>query len=335
MMDSPARTLRLAARGAGNMITHRPLCVSFEVTYRCNARCQHCHLGGPLPDEIQAPPERFAELSRTLKPVVAQVSGGEPMLRRDLEDIVSGIRSPDKPPFIVLTTNATRLTRERYERLRRAGVDEFSISFDYPDERHDEFRRVPGLFSRIENLLRDIRDVDRKGITLAGVVHRKNYHELYDMAEFARKWNVHMNFSTYTWLRTQEKEGWLIPEEELHELEAMLNRLREHKRRYNTIRTSEYVFERMPEFFRTRGIPGCRAGDRFFIVNPAGTLSPCGLVIKEYATRQDLRRQFTATNTCTDCYTSIRANTEKSLGYQLRDALSTAFSRRNVIEAEA
>ncbi len=127
----------------------------------------------------------------------------------------------------------------------------------------------------------------------------------------------------------------MIPEEELPELEAMLDRLREHKSRHATIRTSEYVFENMPRFFRNEGVPGCRAGDRFFIVNPAGTLSPCGLVIKQYPTVRAMRNEFTRTNTCQDCYTSIRANTEKPMSWQFRDAISTALTRRNGHEVTA
>ena len=91
-----SRTMACAKRGAQNYFSKRPFCVSFEVTYRCNARCQHCHLGDPIKNEKIASPERFGELAREIRPVVAQVSGGEPLLRKDLEDIIRAIRVPGK-----------------------------------------------------------------------------------------------------------------------------------------------------------------------------------------------------------------------------------------------
>lgn len=154
-MGSFRRALSLVYRGLRNYLTKRPLCISFEVTHSCNAKCIHCHLHGPV-EEQRASPERLGEICRELSPVVAQASGGEPLLRKDLEQIIHAWRVPNRAPFIVVTTNATLLTLERYRSLREAGVAEFSISLDYPDDRHDTFRGVPGLFRRIEKLIQDL-----------------------------------------------------------------------------------------------------------------------------------------------------------------------------------
>jgi len=115
---SKTRQLALGLRGVKNFFGKKPLCVSFEITYSCNARCQHCHLGGMIKDEKRASPE----------PVVAQISGGEPLLRKDLKDIIQAIYRPQRPPYIVITTNAALLDEKKYRELREAGVDEFSLS---------------------------------------------------------------------------------------------------------------------------------------------------------------------------------------------------------------
>ncbi len=312
--------LSMAGRGIGNYFTSRPFCVSFEITYACNARCKHCHLGGPNPGEKKAAPEEFAARCREIKPVVAQVSGGEPLLRKDVEDIVSALKRDNKPPYIVLTTNGALLTPGKHRRLREAGVDAFSLSFDFPDERHDTFRGIPGLFNKITKLLETVKADDCNGIALSAVVQRKNFRELFKMAEFARQWNVKMNFSTYTWLRTENMD-YMIPKEEIPELEGMIARLKEHKYKHGTIVASDFVFDKMVEFFQQKSIGGCRAGDRFFVVNPDATLSPCGLIIRDYTSRKELRKDFIPTNTCAECYTSIRANTEKPVRYLIKDSL--------------
>jgi MoaA/NifB/PqqE/SkfB family radical SAM enzyme len=321
-MESKARTRSLARRGIANFLKRRPFCISFEVTYNCNARCRHCHLGGNAndPHETRASAAVFGELSRRLKPVVAQVSGGEPLLRPDLEDIIRAMRVPDRAPYIVLTTNGALLTRARYDRLIAAGVDEFSLSFDYPDERHDEFRAVPGLFGKIRSLMESFGPGEAKAITLSGVVQRTNVRDLEAMAEQARAWGVRMNYSTYTWLRTQKKE-FMIPPEEMDEFKAVVGRLLDHKRRFDTIYTSEYIFRNMIAFFETGSVPGCRAGRRFFVVNPNGTLSPCGLIIRDYESPRQLRRDFLKHNDCTYCYTSIRGGSERPVKYLIKDNL--------------
>lgn len=320
-MSSFLRNASLGKRGIKNYFTKRPFCVSFEVTYSCNARCNHCHLGGAV-DEVRVTAERYAELCRGIKPVVAQVSGGEPMLRRDLIQIIKALKVPKRPPYIVLTTNGTLLTKEKYQSLREAGVDEFSLSFDYPDERHDEFRGVPGLFKRIKTLMDKINSVENNGITLSGVVQSKNFRELTRMAELAREWKVRMNFSTYTWLRTNKKE-FMIPKEDLPELREIIQRLIEFKRKHKTVFTSDYVLGKMLEFFEKETIDNCRAGERFFIVNPDGTLSPCGLIIQKFNSQKEIIENFSENNTCGDCYTSIRSNTEKPIKHLIKDSLKS------------
>ncbi len=315
------RTFSMATRGIGNFLNRRPFCVSFEVTYSCNAFCKHCHLGGPVEEE-RASAERYAELCREIKPVVAQISGGEPLLRKDIEDIVRTIRIENRAPYIVLTTNGTLLSKQKYFKLREAGVDEFSLSFDFPDERHDEFRGVPGLFQRIENLIREINHLPDNGITLSGVVNRENFRELIRMAELAKKWKVRINFSTYTWLRTDKKE-FMVPKHDLDELKEIIKKLREFKKRHKTVYVSDYVFKEMITFFEKESIGNCRAGERFFVVNPDGTLSPCGLILKKFRSQREIIEKFTATNECGDCYTSIRANTEKPARYLIRDSLKS------------
>lgn len=319
-MDSRARVRRLARRGISNFLWRRPFCISFEVTYNCNAQCKHCHLGGAgnNPRETRAPAERFGELARRFKPVVAQVSGGEPLIRPDILDIVRAIRVSDRPPYVVLTTNGALLTRAMYDDLIKAGVNEFSLSFDYPDERQDAFRSIPGLFGKIRTLMESFGPAVPKAITLSGVVQRDNFRLLPAMAEQARAWGVKMNFSTYTWLRTQKKE-FMIPAEEIGELRATIDRLLEQKRRYETIFTSDYVFHNMIAFFENESVPNCRAGSRFFVVNPNGALSPCGLIIKDYDSLRQLRREFLKRNDCTYCYTSIRGNSERPVKYLIKD----------------
>ncbi len=316
-MRSLRRDLRLLRQGIINYFSGKPYCVSFEVTYSCNARCRHCHLGGPVANEKRASAAEFGHLSRWLHPVVAQISGGEPLLRSDLEEIIRAIHRPEYPPYIVVTTNGALLTPTRYERLRRAGVDEFSLSLDYPDERHDEFRGIPGLFRKIENLMAELAPLKEKAITLSCVIQNDNFRSLLPLVELGRKWGVRVNFSTYTYLRTKDKSLMISPEN-MPAFREEIQKLLKYKKKNGTIYTSDYIFRLMPRYFERGELPHCRAGQRFLVVNPDGRLSPCGLILRYYDSYEDLQ-SFRRQNKCGACFTSIRAGTERPPRYLILD----------------
>ncbi|MFC1692743.1 radical SAM protein [Candidatus Latescibacterota bacterium] len=324
-MNSFVRTLSLARRGIINYFTKRPFCVSFEITHNCNARCRHCHREGAV-DKLRASPERFGEIFHELKPLVIQISGGEPLLRRDGEQVIEALKQPDGTPYIIFVTNAALLTEEKYYSLLEKGVDFFSISLDYPDERHDKFRNIPGLFRNIETLITKLDSSKDKAITLNSVVQSNNYRELPRMAELARDWSVAINFSPYTWLRTHDK-SYMIPKEEIPEFKRIVKLLIEFKKNYNTVRTADSFFYDMVDFFENESVPNCRAGERFLVVNPDGTLSPCGLIITDYPSWEALKEGFTKNNTCTYCHTCIRSSTENPFNNLITGALQILKAR--------
>lgn len=311
--------LGLARRAVGNYLGRRPYCASFELTYTCNARCKHCHRGPPVPGEVRASPEQLLRICQEIRPVVAIMSGGEPLLRRDLPEIIRLFKNEAGPIRVFVNTNASLLPR-RYAELDAAGTDEFLISLDYPDERHDEFRAIPGLFRKIESFIAGLSPRERDRVVFQTVFQSGNFRDGPRMAELARDWGVNINFSAYTTLRTHD-DSLLIPEEELPAFEAVVEELLELKEEHGRILTSDWVMQCMVGYFRGDDLGVCRAGERSLVVNPDGTLSPCGLIIEDYPNRQALVEGFTRHNTCTACFTSTRANSERPARHLFLDHL--------------
>jgi len=312
--------LEFVRRGAFNLLTKRPLAISLEITHSCNANCKHCDKGGMIPGEVLAPPERFGAIVRELKPLVAQISGGEPLLRDDVFEIVREIKHWGHLPYVVFVTNAWLLNEQNYRKLKELGVDEFSISLDFPDERHDDNRGIPGLYDHLSETLPRLASYGNCDITLISVIRRETVPELPRLAEHAVMWNVKINFSAYTSLRTGDTEK-LVSQEELKFLRKQIDYLIDFKRRTGRVFTSEYVLNRYYEFFARGGyMPHCRAGIRSLVVNPDGRLAPCAMQHVSFDTREELLSSFSRTNTCGGCYVSLRANTEKSVRQQLKDA---------------
>jgi MoaA/NifB/PqqE/SkfB family radical SAM enzyme len=313
--------LSMLAKGMRNLALKKPLAVSFEITHSCNCNCQQCDKGGRISDEILASPSRFGELAGQLRPVISQISGGEPLLREDIDEIITEVRTLGKPGLMVLVTNAELLTEDRYLHLKEMGIDEFSISLDFPDERHDKNRRNPGLYRHLDELLPRLASHGHRDITLISVIREQNLEDLPAMAEQALRWNISINFSAYTTLRTHDASLTIRPER-LALLRKQIDYLIEFKKRTGRLFTPVSVLNRYYEFFANGGqIPGCRAGIRCLVINPDGNLAPCAMFHTDaYPTQKELIENFSATNTCGGCYVSMRANAEKSIGTLLKDA---------------
>jgi len=322
-MDSPRRTaLRFLTQGAVNYFTNKPLTISFEVTHSCTANCRHCDKGGAK-SEVLAPPERFRAIHDEIRPVVAQISGGEPLLRDDVLDIVRAFKNPGGPPFIVLVTNGSLLTLERYRELKEGGMDQLSVSLDFPDERHDDNRRVPGLYQHLSELLPRISEMGSNDVSLITAITRENVPYLVDIVKRAEEWGVLVNFSLYTKLRTADETLLISSDEDVRRFREAVERLIELKRKSGRIVSTEYVLRRCVEFVEKGSIPNCQAGKRCLVVNPDGSLFPCAMKTDvRYWSHKELVEEFSNNNTCGECYISMRANTEKGVWRMLKDGFS-------------
>lgn len=132
-----------------------------SVTDRCNFRCGYC-----MPQSVFGPGYRFmrrdelldpSELMRLLEAFAAlgvrklRLTGGEPLLRPDLTELVERAAGIDEIEDIALTTNAALLTAERARDLREAGVRRVNISLDALDE--TVYRRINPIPTPLQQVL--------------------------------------------------------------------------------------------------------------------------------------------------------------------------------------
>ena len=302
---------KLVTRGIHSYIAKRPIVVSYEVTLSCNCNCRHCDLGGIIKDEKQIKPEEYRDLTQRLKPLAAQISGGEPLLRKDITAIVKAIKQSGVQ-YLILVTNGVLLNESNYLQLRKAGVDQFSVSLDFPDERHDEFRRRPGLYARLEQSLPRLAKLGFRDIILNTAITKANVREILPLAKKAAEWGVDISYSAYTALRTGNKDYCLNYEEDLEILRQAINELIILKRQGIYLTNPELTLRDTLKFFEQGHMPNCKAGIRFLIVMPDGSLVPCSLHRNKYATRKEMIENFSRTNQCDNCYVAIRSYSEMS-----------------------
>src|SRR4051812_34587809 len=94
-----------------------PVLVHFEVTQRCNARCGFCDYWKTDASEKDRELKSFAEAARFFDPMLVTWTGGEPLLRRDLEALVSAVNGAIRLKYVTLITHGGMLSPERAQSL--------------------------------------------------------------------------------------------------------------------------------------------------------------------------------------------------------------------------
>jgi MoaA/NifB/PqqE/SkfB family radical SAM enzyme len=304
--------IRMTTKEIHNYVTNRPIVVSYEVTLSCNCNCHHCDLGGAIKDEKQIKPGEYGDITRRLKPVAAQISGGEPLLRKDIAAVVKAIKQAGAE-YVILVTNGALLNERNYLQLRDAGVHQFSVSLDFPDERHDEFRQRPGLYKRLEQNLPRLAKLGFQDIILNTAITRINVREILPLTKKADEWGIDISYSAYTALRTGSRDYCLNNGDDLKILRQAIDELLVLKKENSHLINPELTLLQTLKFFERKHMPNCKAGIRFLVVMPDGSLVPCSLHRHRYATQKEMIEDFSLTNRCGDCYVAIRAYSEMSL----------------------
>lgn len=163
-----------------------PLCLIVVPTFRCPLRCQHCDLWTLQSPEL--PPalwrRRLSELARVVpRPFLVGLSGGEPLLYPGIFSVLEGCA--EEGLLTALATSTQPLSAPRDQRLLDSGLNSLVVSLDGIGPGHDILRRRPGLFERVWNRMRWVKE-QRPTLNLSVVttVYRDNVTQLVSMAEW-------------------------------------------------------------------------------------------------------------------------------------------------------
>lgn len=172
-----------------------------SVTDKCNLRCVYCMPVEGLPwlkrEEILSY-EEIAEIVRTMAGMGlrrVRITGGEPLVRRDLPELVEMISAVPEIEDLSLSTNAVLLERHA-EALRSAGIQRLNVSLDsLQADRVDAISRRPGSFGKIMAGLDAAERMGFEPLKINVVLIRgQNDDEIEDFAEITRERPWHVRF---------------------------------------------------------------------------------------------------------------------------------------------
>ncbi len=256
-------------------LRRRPVLLNLEVTMRCNASCGFCDYW-KTPATAKADELReFSAIARRFNPMMITFTGGEPTLRRDLEAIVASVRSATRFSYLAMITHGAMLTVERARSLWEAGLDQFNISLDYLDGRHDAARGIPGLTAKILETVPKLKAAGIGSVRFNTVIKDDNLDQLLPMVETAHRMGAGVNFSVYTDAKNGNRAH-LLQEAQQRDLDEVISALLAYKRRHRGVITnSDHYLAEIPRWVRGAMTEPCPSGTTTVHVDPYGKVRRC------------------------------------------------------------
>jgi len=251
-----------------------PLWLLLELTYRCPLHCVFCYNPtnfARIKDELDtAHWLRVLNEARALGAVQLGLSGGEPLVRDDLEVIVAEAHRLGF--YINLITSGVGLTEERIAALKSAGLDHIQLSFQDSSQKMNDFLSSTRTFDLKSKVAALIKKYDYP-MVLNVVLHRMNIDHVEEILRMADGMGAE-----YVELANTQYYGWawhnraqLMPSrEQVERAEAVTRRFRERGGR------PMQIFFVVPDYYERRPKPCMNGlGSIFLTVTPDGTALPC------------------------------------------------------------
>ena len=258
--------------------------VIISITNRCNSFCRMCDIPKEHIEELSTPQwKRVIEDAYSIGASTIVFSGGEPLLRKDIFELISYVKNNNMTACV--TSNGLLIDQEKASELSLAGINVVNISIEGPKEIHN-YLREDGTFEKAISALNNLKKykIER---TLATVVSRYNYKDLSYIVESARECGATtVKFQPFNALFVKNKsiEGdFLISKKEAVELNQIIKEVISLCNRYGITTNPLSYLERMPLYltktlFDYNG--GCKALWTSCPINSNGEIYPCWVLAK-------------------------------------------------------
>lgn len=268
-------------------ILSAPLFVIWEITGACNLRCEHClsSAGKPLPNELSTEEAmRLLDRLEAMKVFNINLSGGEPLMRPDIFDIID--YASEKNFSVDLLTNGALITEKVLNRLEDSNIFNVQVSIDGIGETHDSFRGKKGTYERAINAIKLLRDANYN-VSISSTVTKQNMSEIpriidmaIDLGISSFKTTLFMpagrgksNIDKYVLTRQDTKDFTYMMIEKKKEVGNSIIINSETDYPWLVKGLDKKVLESMK--LDNSSKIGCTAGSSSFYITPDGKIAPC------------------------------------------------------------
>ena len=260
--------------GSDSKQSKPPLWLLAELTYRCPLQCPYCS----NPVEIakynnELGTEDWIRVMRQARKMgAAQLgfSGGEPLARRDLEELIAEARSLGY--YTNLITSGVGMDEKRVKTFKEAGLDHIQISFQASDEELNNYLGGTRSFQHKQEMARVVKEHEYP-MVLNIVLHRKNVDQIRDILDMTVALKA-----DYVELASTQYYGWSrVNIEQLLPTREQLARAEKTAREYQEkMRDKMKIIYVIPDYFENRP-KACMNGwgSIFLTIAPDGSALPC------------------------------------------------------------
>ncbi|MCB1086952.1 MAG: radical SAM protein [Verrucomicrobiae bacterium] len=269
-------------------LARSPFILFWEITRACALACRHCRataMPRMAPDQLNHEESlRLIDEIARLDPKMLVLTGGDPMMRPDLLDLIRHAHGSHGIHTSLSPSATPLLLRTDFHELKSAGVQRMSLSLDGANRpSHDDFRGVSHTFDRTLQAVEKAHQADIP-VQINTTIHRGNIHELEDFADLMFQLRPAM-WSVFLIVPTGRAAMEDLPEPE--EVEWMLERLYQiAKEAPFDVKTTEahhyrrvvVQHERSADRVVRRAPPGIRDGRGVAFISHTGDISPSGFL---------------------------------------------------------
>ncbi|MCL0095337.1 radical SAM protein [Dehalococcoidia bacterium] len=262
-----------------------PLMATVSVTQKCNSKCCYCdiwrfqeHIYDPTTEEL----DKILFSLRELGIKAISISGGEPLMRKDIEGIISQVKDYHMRAQVV--TNGILLSKDKSRELVQAGIDSIVLSLDtFNPNIYEKLRGTSFKFAKqaLESLLYAQEQNSQLDIVISCVINGYNISELalftQKVTEFSQG-KVLINFQPYQKVPGRINDDLIPNSEKHHVITKEIERLIEMKNKGFPITNSVVFLSWIPDFLIYNEMPKgfkCAAGYTGIYIWSDLTMHPC------------------------------------------------------------
>ena len=259
--------------------------VSWNTTNACNMNCPHCYrdAGKAAPNELTTSEaktmlQQISAAGDNYKhaPKIMIFSGGEPLLREDIFELVEYAASQGLRP--VFGTNGILLTSDVVKKLKESGAAAMGISLDSIDpEKHDSFRGVPDGFNKTVEGMKNCREMGLR-FQIHTTVMDWNYDEIEKITDLAVELGAsahHIFFLVPTGRGASLAAGIMKAKKYEHILERIVERQKDIPIELKPTCAPQFMRIAKQKNVEMRFTRGCIAGISYCLIGPTGNVQPC------------------------------------------------------------
>ena len=253
-----------------------PVLSEFAITHRCNLRCKFCYLENYNTPEMSTKKAKkiILKLKNEAKVPFISFTGGEPLLRTDLEELIKYANSIGLK--VNLISNGTLLTKERVISLKKAGLRSAQISLESPDEKIHNFLTGAKTFHLT---VKGIKNLVKEGIYVHTntTINKTNYQSMYEYPKFIKNELGIKKFSANIIIPVgtakKNKELWL----NYSEIGPIIDKIKEESEKEGV----EFIwYSPLPyciynPIAKGLGSKSCAACHGLVSIDPEGYINPC------------------------------------------------------------